>query len=98
MGPIQGKRILPLDKSEAVSCNQCCGSMTFWCGSGSVDPCLWLMYPDPDSNPEPDPAIFNIDLQGTNKKLIKKRFSAYYFLKVHLHKFSKISQKEVKKQ
>jgi len=30
---------------------QCCGSMTFWCGSGSgyADPCLWLM--DPDSDP-----------------------------------------------
>jgi hypothetical protein len=21
---------------------QCCGSMTFWYGSGSADPCLWL--------------------------------------------------------
>jgi hypothetical protein len=30
--------------------NQCCGSMTFWGGSGSgtADPCLWLMDPDPD--------------------------------------------------
>ncbi len=27
---------------------QCCGSMTFWGGSGSGDPCLWLMDPDPD--------------------------------------------------
>ncbi len=27
--------------------HQCCGSMTFWCGSGSADPCLWLMDPDP---------------------------------------------------
>ncbi len=29
---------------------QCCGSMTFWggFGSGSADPCLWLMDPDPD--------------------------------------------------
>jgi hypothetical protein len=29
--------------------NQCCGSMTFWCGSGSADPCLylWLMDLDP---------------------------------------------------
>ncbi len=28
---------------------QCCGSMTFWCGSGSrsADPCLWLINPDP---------------------------------------------------
>jgi hypothetical protein len=23
-----------------VSAQQCCGSMTFWCGSGSADPCL----------------------------------------------------------
>jgi hypothetical protein len=31
--------------------NQYCGSMTFWCGSGSrsADPCLWLMDPDPGS-------------------------------------------------
>jgi hypothetical protein len=29
---------------------QCCGSMTFWCGSGSADPCLWLM--DPDADPD----------------------------------------------
>jgi hypothetical protein len=25
---------------------QCCGFMTFLCGSGSADPCLWLMDPD----------------------------------------------------
>ncbi len=53
------------------------------------------MDPDPDSNPDPDPAIFGIVLQDGNKK----RFSADYFLKVHLHHFSKIkSQKEVAKQ
>ncbi len=47
---------------------QCSGCMTFWCGSGSgsADPCLWLMDPDPDS----DPAIFVIDLQDASKKLI----------------------------
>jgi hypothetical protein len=79
--------------------NQCCGSMTFWCGSGSgsADPCIWLMDPDPD----PDPAIFIIDLQDANKKLIlKKSFSAYYFLKVHtgIYHFSKIKcQKKSKK-
>ena len=30
---------------------QCCGSMTFWggSGSGSADPCLWLLDPDPGS-------------------------------------------------
>ncbi len=38
---------------------QCCGSITFWCGSGSADPCLCLAYPDP--------AIFVIDLQDANK-------------------------------
>ncbi len=34
---------------------QCCGSMTFWggSGSGSSDPCLWLMDLDPDSDPDP---------------------------------------------
>jgi hypothetical protein len=48
----------------------------------------------------PDPAIFVIDLQDANKHQIKKQsFSAYYYLKVHLHHFSKIkSQKEVTKQ
>ncbi len=63
-------------------------------GSGSADPCLWLMDSDPD------PSIFIIDLQDTNKKTIKKNsFPAYYFLKVLLHHFSKIkSQKEVTKQ
>jgi hypothetical protein len=45
--------------------------MTFWCGSGSgsADPCLWLMDPDSDS----DPAGFVIDLQDANKKLIFKK-------------------------
>ncbi len=44
---------------------------------------------------DPDPAIFVIDLQDANKKLnILKKFSAYYFLNVHLHHFSK---KKVKK-
>jgi hypothetical protein len=47
-------------------------------------------------DPDPDPAIFVIDLQDASKKLIFNTiFSAYYFLKVHLHLFSKIkSQKE----
>ncbi len=52
--------------------NQCSGSMTCWCGSGSgsADPCYWLM--DPDAGP--DPAIFVNDLQDANKKLIFKTF------------------------
>jgi hypothetical protein len=42
--------------------------MTFYggSGSGSADPCLWLMDPDPD------PDIFVIDLQDANKKQIFK--------------------------
>jgi hypothetical protein len=48
---------------------------------------------------DPDPAIFIIDLQDANKKLIKKSFPTYYFLKVHYHHLSKIkSPKEVTKQ
>jgi hypothetical protein len=45
------------------------------------------MDPDSDPNPDadPDPAIFIIDLQDANKKLRKKSFSAYYFLKVPVH-------------
>jgi hypothetical protein len=51
-------------------------------------------------DPDPDPAFFVIDLQETNKKLIfLLSFPAYFFLKVHLHYFSKIkSPKEVTKQ
>ncbi len=54
--------------------SQCGGSMTFWCGSGSgsADPCLWLIDPDPDS--DSDPAIVIIDLQDANKKLILIKF------------------------
>jgi hypothetical protein len=49
---------------------------------------------DPDS--DPDPAISVIDLQDASKySFFPTIFSAYYFLKVHLHHFSKIkSQKE----
>jgi hypothetical protein len=50
-------------------------------------------------DPDLDPAIFVINLQDANKKLIlKKSFSAYYFWKVHLHHISEIkSQIEVTK-
>jgi hypothetical protein len=67
---------------------QCSGSMTFWGGSESAAPCFWLMYLDP--------AIFVIDLKDASKKLIFNTiFSAYYFLKVHLHHFSKIINQKV---
>ena len=47
-------------------------------------------------DPVPDPAIFVIDLQDASKnKFFNKIFSAYDFLKLHLHHFSKIKiQKE----
>ncbi len=45
-GPVvlQGYFVVKWNK---VRMGQCCGSMTFWCGSGSADPCLLLMDPDP---------------------------------------------------
>ncbi len=48
-------------------------------------------------DPDPDPAIFVIDLQDANKKTnLKKKFSAYYFLNLHLHNFSEVkSQKKL---
>jgi hypothetical protein len=51
---------------------------------------------DPDLDSDPNPAIFVIDLQDGNKKLIKifLKTSSYYFLKVHFHHFSKIKGKE----
>jgi hypothetical protein len=55
-----------------------------------VDPCPRLMDSDPALDPTPDSAIFVIDLQDANKKLVFSKFSAFYFLKVHLHNFSKI--------
>jgi hypothetical protein len=65
--------------------------VTFWCGSGSgsgpADPCLGLIDPDSDPDPDadPDPAIFVIDLQHANKKLIITKF--FCLLLLHLHFF-----------
>jgi hypothetical protein len=75
---------------------QCSGSMTFWCGSGSADPCLLLMDPDPD--PGSGSCYFrHWPSRCQQKKIFNTIFSAWYCLKVHLHYryFSKIkSQKE----
>ncbi len=76
--------------------------------SSVPDPWHFGVDPDPDPqihasdkwirirNLDPDPAIFVIGLQDASKKLFFNTiFSAYYFLKVHLHHFPKIkSQKE----
>jgi hypothetical protein len=49
-------------------------------------------------DPDPDPAIFVIDLQDASKKqMFNTIFSAYYFLKLHLHHFSKIKSQKVTK-
>ena len=72
--------------------HQCSGCMTFWCGSGSggsgsADPCLWSCY------------IHHWPSRRQQKTNLKRSFSAYYLLKVHLHHFSKIKRhKEVKNQ
>jgi hypothetical protein len=51
---------------KGINWKQCCGSMTFWGGSGtSADPCLWPL--------DLDPTIIVIDLQEVNKKLIYKK-------------------------
>ncbi len=61
---------------------QCFGSMPFW----------WIM----DMDADPDPALFIIDLQDANKKIMFfLNFLAYYFSKVHLHHFSR--KKVIKK-
>jgi hypothetical protein len=68
-----------------------------------------ILDSDPDADPDPriylrlmdlDPVIFVSDLQGASTKLIFfQSFFAYYFLKVHLHNFSKMkNHKEVTKQ
>jgi hypothetical protein len=51
-----------------------------------------------DLDPAPDPAIFVIDLQDANNKLFFPSFFAYYFLKLHLQKFSKIKSNKVDKK
>ncbi len=81
----------PIQRQVLVILLQCCGSMTFWYWSGlriHVSD-LWiqiLLYS-------------SLTFKTPTKNEFKKSFSAYYFMKLHLHHFSKIeSQKEVRKQ
>ncbi len=68
--------------------------------SSVADPWHFGVDPDPrihasDRILDPDPAIFVIDLQDASKKQICYTIFSAYFLKVHLHHFSKMkSQKE----
>ncbi len=69
----------------------------FGSGFGSSDPCFWLMDPDPD--PGSGSCYFRHwpSTCQQKKQIFNTVFSAYYFLKVHLHNFSKIkSQKSHK--
>ncbi len=63
--------------------------MTFWCGSESADPCLWLWIRI---------LLFSsLTFKTPTKRWFFFSFSASYFLKVHLHHFLKIkSQKSHK--
>jgi hypothetical protein len=85
-----------------VTALQCCeiGSMTFWCGSGSgsgsADPCLWLIDPDSDPDPGSGSCFLRHRPSRCQQKLIFKFiFSAYYFLKVHLHLFCKDKKSQI---
>jgi hypothetical protein len=67
---------------------------------------LVASIPDPlhfGEDPDPDPGNLILQFSSmtfrTPTKTNKKKFSAYFFLKLHLHHFSKIkSPKEVAKQ
>ncbi len=54
---------------------QCCGSITFWCGSGSADSCLWLVDPDPE--PGPGSSYFR---HWPSRCQQKKQISKHFFL------------------
>ncbi len=56
-----GEKMGPLRNLWLLTSQQCCGPVTFLYGSGSSNPCLWLI------DPAPDPASFVIDLQDANK-------------------------------
>ncbi len=67
-------------QSEPEPWNQCSRSMTFWCGSGSGSILLFS----------------SLTFKMPEKKLIfNTTFSACYFLKVHIHYFSKIKSQKV---
>jgi hypothetical protein len=76
---------------------QCCGSMTYWCGSGSVE-CVSM----PLTNGFGSGSCYfrHWPPRGQQKtNFVKKSFSNDYFFNVYLHHFSKIkSKKEVRKQ
>ncbi len=79
---------------HGIGLHQCCWSMTFWCESGSADPCLWLL--------DPDPAIFNITVTFKTPTKMKKSQNSHItvgiqvFLTIFAEPDSKQQNKEVK--
>jgi hypothetical protein len=104
--PIFSLRASALQQIGKFSWFQCCASIKFWrgsgSGSGSADLCFWLMDPDSDPDLDPDPAIFIINLQDANKKLINKVFLLITFWRyiyiIFKDKKSKRSHKTVRIQ
>jgi hypothetical protein len=69
--------------------NQCFGSVIFWYGSGSADPCLCPKDPDPDI------FVFDLQEQDANKKQFFSKFFCLLLFKGIFHHFSEIkSHKE----
>ncbi len=85
-----------------------CGSMKFWggSGSGSADPCLWLVDPDSDSDPDPGSGSFYFRRwpsrcqQKTNfltQVFLLMTFWSYFyiiFLNIKIHKESQNSRNQ----
>ncbi len=80
---------------------QCCGSMTFWggSGSGSAEPCLWLMDSDPDSDPDPGSGSFYFRhwLSRCQQKTKHNFFSLWLFEATFTSFFKDINSKRVTK-
>ncbi len=81
--PVRRRHHFPLLLSLLITGNLCCGSITFWCRSGSADPCFWLMDPDPFPS-----LTFKIKMPTKNKFF--KKFFSILLSKVLLHHFSKV--------
>ncbi len=92
MLPAAEKRML----YKGVGTLKCCGSVTFWYGSGSADPYNWVT--NPDSDLAPILLFSSVTFKMSTKEVFFPKLFAFYFFKVHLHPSSKTkSHEEVKK-
>ncbi len=74
--------VLCVSRLTPHGCTQCCGSMTFWggSGSGSADPWLWLMDSHLDPDPDPGSLYFrHWPSRWQQKSYFYTIFSAYNF-------------------